>query len=308
MPGRGEGGDWGEVTSDLELHRLSRRAGSQTRFRRKGSKKNELVHTLNGTAVAIARALIALLENHQQADGSIAIPEALRALHGLRPHWTALVRRRAARSSAPRATSITARPRSCARSPASTPIGCPRRRRAASRSSSASRRSSCPTGPRLGVVDVPGHEALVRTMVVGRGGHRPGAARRGRRRGRDAADARAPRDLRAARHPRAAWSRSRRSTRRTREVADARRGGGAALLARDARSRARRSCACRRAPARGSTRCATRSTRSRRAPPRARRARARRACRSTAASRCAASAPVVTGTLIGARAARGRCR
>jgi seryl-tRNA synthetase len=81
LPGRGERGDWGEVTStsnctDFQARRL------KTRFRRKGSKKNELVHTLNGTAVAIARALIALLENHQQADGSITIPEALRAYTG----------------------------------------------------------------------------------------------------------------------------------------------------------------------------------------------------------------------------------
>jgi Seryl-tRNA synthetase len=81
LPGRGERGDWGEVTStsnctDFQARRL------KTRFRRKGSKKNELVHTLNGTAVAIARALIALLENHQQADGAIAIPEALRAYTG----------------------------------------------------------------------------------------------------------------------------------------------------------------------------------------------------------------------------------
>jgi seryl-tRNA synthetase len=77
MPGRGEAGGWGEVTStsnctDFQARRL------QTRFRRKGSKRNELVHTLNGTAVAISRALIALLENHQRADGSVAVPEALR--------------------------------------------------------------------------------------------------------------------------------------------------------------------------------------------------------------------------------------
>ena len=81
LPGRGERGDWGEVTStsnctDFQARRL------KTRFRRKGSKKNELVHTLNGTAVAIARALIALLENHQQADGSVVIPEALRPYTG----------------------------------------------------------------------------------------------------------------------------------------------------------------------------------------------------------------------------------
>ncbi len=81
LPGRGEGGDWGELTStsnctDFQARRL------KTRFRRKGSKKNELVHTLNGTAVAISRALIALLENHQQADGSVTIPEALRPYTG----------------------------------------------------------------------------------------------------------------------------------------------------------------------------------------------------------------------------------
>ncbi|HEX5068032.1 MAG TPA: serine--tRNA ligase, partial [Myxococcota bacterium] len=44
--------------------------------------KTELVHTLNGTAVAISRALIALLENHQRADGSIGIPRALRPYFG----------------------------------------------------------------------------------------------------------------------------------------------------------------------------------------------------------------------------------
>jgi seryl-tRNA synthetase len=81
LPGRGERGDWGEVTStsnctDFQARRL------KTRFRRKGSKKNELVYTLNGTAVAIARALIALLENHQQADGSVHMPKALRPYTG----------------------------------------------------------------------------------------------------------------------------------------------------------------------------------------------------------------------------------
>ena len=82
MPGRGEGGDYGEVTStsnctDFQARRL------RTRFRRKGGKRNELVHTLNGTAVAITRVLIALLENHQRADGSVGIPEALRPYVGL---------------------------------------------------------------------------------------------------------------------------------------------------------------------------------------------------------------------------------
>jgi seryl-tRNA synthetase len=76
MPGRGEGGSYGEVTSasnctDYQSRRL------RVRFRRKGSKKNELVHMLNGTAVALSRMPIAVLENHQRADGSVAIPEAL---------------------------------------------------------------------------------------------------------------------------------------------------------------------------------------------------------------------------------------
>ena len=75
MPGRGQGGDYG--CTDFQARRL------RTRFRRKGGKRNELVHTLNGTAVAITRVLIALLENHQRADGSVGIPEALRPYMGL---------------------------------------------------------------------------------------------------------------------------------------------------------------------------------------------------------------------------------
>lgn len=81
MPGRGEAGEWGEITStsnctDFQARRL------KIRFRREGpdgkaQKKNELVHTLNGTAISNARAIVALLENHQQADGSIRIPAAL---------------------------------------------------------------------------------------------------------------------------------------------------------------------------------------------------------------------------------------
>jgi len=81
MPGRGEAGEWGEITStsnctDYQARRL------KIRFRREGpdgkpQKRNELVHTLNGTAISNARAIVALLENHQQADGSIRIPAAL---------------------------------------------------------------------------------------------------------------------------------------------------------------------------------------------------------------------------------------
>ncbi len=76
MPGRGEGGEYGEVTStsnctDYQARRLG------VRFRRKGEKGTHFVHTLNGTAVAISRAIIAILENYQQADGTIRVPEKL---------------------------------------------------------------------------------------------------------------------------------------------------------------------------------------------------------------------------------------
>ncbi len=49
----------------------------QARFRRKGEKKPELVHTLNGSGLAVGRTMVAILENNQQADGSIAIPQVL---------------------------------------------------------------------------------------------------------------------------------------------------------------------------------------------------------------------------------------
>ena len=81
MPGRGESGEFGEVTStsnctDYQARRLG------IRFRRKAEKGTQFVHTLNGTAVAISRAMIAVLENYQQADGSILVPEVLRAWVG----------------------------------------------------------------------------------------------------------------------------------------------------------------------------------------------------------------------------------
>ena len=77
MPGRGDGGEYGEVTStsnctDYQARRLD------IRYKSKGEKGTHFVHTLNGTAVAISRALIAILENYQQADGSIVVPEVLR--------------------------------------------------------------------------------------------------------------------------------------------------------------------------------------------------------------------------------------
>jgi seryl-tRNA synthetase len=55
---------------------------AQIRFRRAGGAKPEFVHTLNGSGLAVGRTWIAILENYQQADGSIAIPEALRPYMG----------------------------------------------------------------------------------------------------------------------------------------------------------------------------------------------------------------------------------
>ncbi|AMF99051.1 serine--tRNA ligase [Vibrio harveyi] len=49
----------------------------QARFRRKGEKKPELVHTLNGSGLAVGRTMVAILENNQEADGRIAIPTVL---------------------------------------------------------------------------------------------------------------------------------------------------------------------------------------------------------------------------------------
>lgn len=76
MPGRGDGGEFGEVTSasnctDYQARRLN------IRYKRAGEKGTHFVHTLNGTAVAVSRALIAIFENYQQADGSIVVPEVL---------------------------------------------------------------------------------------------------------------------------------------------------------------------------------------------------------------------------------------
>jgi seryl-tRNA synthetase len=78
MPGRGE---FGEVTStsnctDFQARRLN------IRYKNKGEKGTHFLHTLNGTAIAISRGMIAVLENHQQADGTIVVPEVLRPFMG----------------------------------------------------------------------------------------------------------------------------------------------------------------------------------------------------------------------------------
>ena len=81
MPGRGEAGEWGEVTStsnctDYQARRLG------IRFKKAGEKGTTFTHTLNGTAIAVSRGIVALLENHQQADGSVTIPAPLVAWMG----------------------------------------------------------------------------------------------------------------------------------------------------------------------------------------------------------------------------------
>jgi seryl-tRNA synthetase len=53
----------------------ARRAG--IRYRRKDTKKPEYVHTLNGSGVALPRLVVAILENYQNADGTITVPKAL---------------------------------------------------------------------------------------------------------------------------------------------------------------------------------------------------------------------------------------
>ncbi len=80
MPGRGQ---WGEITStsnctDYQARRLN------IRYRDKAQKGTHFVHMLNGTAIAVSRTLIALIEHGQQKDGSIRLPACL-GLADIRP-------------------------------------------------------------------------------------------------------------------------------------------------------------------------------------------------------------------------------
>ncbi|WP_195818725.1 serine--tRNA ligase [Roseobacter sp. MH60115] len=81
MPGLGDGGQYGEVTSvsnctDFQSRRLN------IRFRDQNSKKPEYAYTLNGTAIAVTRVMLAILENYQRSDGSVEIPAVLRSYFG----------------------------------------------------------------------------------------------------------------------------------------------------------------------------------------------------------------------------------
>lgn len=81
MPGRGSAGEYGEVTSTSDCTDYqARRLG--IRYRPTGQKGTKLVHTLNGTALALSRALIVILENHQRADGLVDVPDVLKPYVG----------------------------------------------------------------------------------------------------------------------------------------------------------------------------------------------------------------------------------
>ena len=78
LPGQGS---YREISScsncgDFQARRMD------ARFRTPGEKGTRFVHTLNGSGLAIGRTLIAILENYQQGNGSVVIPEALRPFMG----------------------------------------------------------------------------------------------------------------------------------------------------------------------------------------------------------------------------------
>jgi seryl-tRNA synthetase len=70
-----------EISSCSNFEDFQARRGN-IRYKAKGGKKTELVHTLNGSGLAVGRTVVAILENFQQADGSVVIPEALRPYMG----------------------------------------------------------------------------------------------------------------------------------------------------------------------------------------------------------------------------------
>ena len=82
LPGQNEGqGRYREISScsmcgDFQARRM------KSRFRPKEGKGTRFLHTLNGSGVAVGRALIAILENYQQDDGSVAVPEVLKPYMG----------------------------------------------------------------------------------------------------------------------------------------------------------------------------------------------------------------------------------
>ena len=78
LPGQNAYREISSCTNFLDFQARRMRA----RWRNPGSGKPELLHTLNGSALAVGRTLIAILENYQQADGSIQVPEVLQSYLG----------------------------------------------------------------------------------------------------------------------------------------------------------------------------------------------------------------------------------
>ena len=73
MPGQNTYREIGSISNAEDFQ--ARRAN--IRFRRSKDAKTEYVHTLNGSGLAVGRTVIAIMENYQQADGSIKIPDVL---------------------------------------------------------------------------------------------------------------------------------------------------------------------------------------------------------------------------------------
>jgi seryl-tRNA synthetase len=70
-----------EISSCSNFEDFQARRGN-IRYKPTGGKKTELVHTLNGSGLAVGRTVVAILENYQQPDGSVVVPEVLRKYMG----------------------------------------------------------------------------------------------------------------------------------------------------------------------------------------------------------------------------------
>lgn len=78
LPGQGK---YREISSCSNFEDFQARR-ADIRFKREGGKKTEFVHTLNGSGLAMGRTLVAVLENYQENDGSVVVPDALRPYMG----------------------------------------------------------------------------------------------------------------------------------------------------------------------------------------------------------------------------------
>jgi seryl-tRNA synthetase len=81
VPGPGGNGEWMEISSCSNCVDFQARRAN-VRFRREAGAKPEYIHTLNGSGLPPGRLMIAVMENYQQADGSIVVPEALQPYMG----------------------------------------------------------------------------------------------------------------------------------------------------------------------------------------------------------------------------------